>query len=104
MSTDELMLATGQDSRTLQHMLRELDRWKLLSNDTEIGVTSTVIRIRHNGWMNWLCWRTPFVAKPASSGARRCRRRLAAAEHYATCATPETTPTSTSTRNGSRVC
>jgi ATP-dependent DNA helicase RecQ len=38
-STDELMLATGQDSRTLQHMLRELDRWKLLSNDTEIGVT-----------------------------------------------------------------
>lgn len=38
-STDELMLATGQDSRTLQHMLRELDRWRLLSNDTEIGVT-----------------------------------------------------------------
>lgn len=38
-STDELMLATGQDSRTLQHMLRELDHWKLLSNDTEIGVT-----------------------------------------------------------------
>lgn len=38
-STDELMLATGQDSRTLQHMLRELDRWKLLSNDVEIGVT-----------------------------------------------------------------
>ncbi|MCK0510029.1 RecQ family ATP-dependent DNA helicase [Aromatoleum buckelii] len=39
LSTDELMLATGKDSRTLQHMLRELDRWKLLSNDTEIGVT-----------------------------------------------------------------
>ncbi|CAH1747693.1 ATP-dependent DNA helicase RecQ [Thauera humireducens] len=38
-STDELMLATSQDSKTLQHMLRELDRWKLLSNDTEIGVT-----------------------------------------------------------------
>lgn len=38
-STDDLMLATGQDSRTLQHMLRELDRWKLLSNDTEIGIT-----------------------------------------------------------------
>lgn len=39
LSTDELLLATGKDSRTLQHMLRELDRWKLLSNDTEIGVT-----------------------------------------------------------------
>lgn len=39
LSTDELILATGKDSRTLQHMLRELDRWKLLSNDTEIGVT-----------------------------------------------------------------
>ena len=38
-STDDLMLATGQQSRTLQNMLRELDRWKLLSNDTEIGVT-----------------------------------------------------------------
>ncbi len=38
-STDELMLATGLDSRNLQHMLRELDRWKLLSNDAEIGVT-----------------------------------------------------------------
>jgi ATP-dependent DNA helicase RecQ len=38
-STDELMLATGKDSRTVQDMLRELDRWKLLSNDTEIGVT-----------------------------------------------------------------
>lgn len=38
-STDELMLATGRDSRAVQNMLRELDRWKLLSNDTEIGVT-----------------------------------------------------------------
>lgn len=38
-STDELMLATGQDSHRLRAMLRELDRWKLLSNDTEIGVT-----------------------------------------------------------------
>lgn len=39
LSTDELMLATGQDSRTVQAMLRELNQWKLLSNDTEIGVT-----------------------------------------------------------------
>ncbi|HRP96570.1 MAG TPA: RecQ family ATP-dependent DNA helicase [Rhodocyclaceae bacterium] len=39
LSTDELMLATGQDSRTLRAMLRELDQWRLLSNDTEIGVT-----------------------------------------------------------------
>lgn len=39
LSTDELMIATGKDSRTLQAMLRELDSWKLLSNDTEIGVT-----------------------------------------------------------------
>ena len=39
LSTDELMLATGKDSRTLQNMLRELDRWRLLSNDIEIGVT-----------------------------------------------------------------
>lgn len=39
LSTDELMLATGTDSRSLQAMLRELDEWGLLSNDTEIGVT-----------------------------------------------------------------
>lgn len=39
LSTDELMLATGHDSRTLQAMLRELDHWGLLANDTEIGVT-----------------------------------------------------------------
>ncbi|MBR0567279.1 RecQ family ATP-dependent DNA helicase [Azoarcus sp. L1K30] len=39
LSTDELMLATGQHSRIVQQMLRELDHWKLLSNDTEIGVT-----------------------------------------------------------------
>ena len=38
-STDELMLATGQDSRIVQAMLRDLDRLKLLSNDMEIGVT-----------------------------------------------------------------
>lgn len=38
-STDELMLATGQDSKVLQAYLRDLDRLKLLSNDTEIGVT-----------------------------------------------------------------
>lgn len=38
-STDELMLATGQDSRVVQAMLRDLDRLKLLSNDLEIGVT-----------------------------------------------------------------
>lgn len=38
-STDELMLATGQDSRVVQAMLRDLDRFKLLSNDMEIGVT-----------------------------------------------------------------
>ncbi|MEJ2693869.1 MAG: RecQ family ATP-dependent DNA helicase, partial [Candidatus Thiodiazotropha sp.] len=39
LSTDDLMLATGRDSRTLQSMLRDLDRMRLLSNDTEIGVT-----------------------------------------------------------------
>ena len=39
LSTDELMIATGLESRTLQAMLRDLDRLKLLSNDTEIGVT-----------------------------------------------------------------
>lgn len=39
LSTDDLILATGQDSRTLQSMLRDLDRMRLLSNDTEIGVT-----------------------------------------------------------------
>ncbi len=38
-STDELMLASGQNSRAVQSMLRELDQWKLLSNDIEIGVT-----------------------------------------------------------------
>lgn len=49
-STDELMLATGQESRVVQAMLRDLDRLKLLSNDTEIGVTlyrepDTAVRI-----------------------------------------------------------
>ncbi|MBM3351308.1 MAG: RecQ family ATP-dependent DNA helicase [Betaproteobacteria bacterium] len=39
MSTDDLMLATGMDSYKLQALLRDLDRLKLLSNDTEIGVT-----------------------------------------------------------------
>jgi ATP-dependent DNA helicase RecQ len=39
LSTDELILATGRDSRTVQSMLRDLDRFHLLSNDTEIGVT-----------------------------------------------------------------
>ncbi len=39
LSTDELLMATGVDSPRLQQMLRELDHWKLLSNDTEIGVT-----------------------------------------------------------------
>lgn len=39
LSTDELMLATGRESRIVQSMLRDLDRFKLLSNDTEIGVT-----------------------------------------------------------------
>ncbi len=37
-STDELMLATGQDSRQVMKMLRELDSFKLLSNDNEIGI------------------------------------------------------------------
>jgi len=38
-STDELVLATGTDTRQVQKMLRDLDRLKLLSNDMEIGVT-----------------------------------------------------------------
>ena len=49
-NTDELMLATGLESRAVQAMLRDLDRLKLLSNDTEIGVTlyqkpDTAVRI-----------------------------------------------------------
>ncbi|HQQ68999.1 MAG TPA: RecQ family ATP-dependent DNA helicase [Alicycliphilus sp.] len=39
LSTDELMVATGKDARTVGAMLRELDKWQLLSNDTEIGVS-----------------------------------------------------------------
>ncbi|MFA5985122.1 MAG: RecQ family ATP-dependent DNA helicase [Methylococcaceae bacterium] len=38
-STDELMLATGRSSFEVQRMLRELDSLKLVSNDTEIGIT-----------------------------------------------------------------
>jgi ATP-dependent DNA helicase RecQ len=38
-STDELMLSTGRSSHQVQQMLRDLDRFKLVSNDTEIGVT-----------------------------------------------------------------
>jgi ATP-dependent DNA helicase RecQ len=37
-STDELMIATGLEAKTLQAYLRDLDRMRLLSNDTEIGV------------------------------------------------------------------
>ncbi|MBC7860163.1 MAG: RecQ family ATP-dependent DNA helicase [Burkholderiaceae bacterium] len=37
-STDELMIATGQGAKALQACLRDLDRMRLLSNDTEIGV------------------------------------------------------------------
>ena len=39
LSTDELMVATGKDARTVGAMLRELDKWGLLSNDLEIGVS-----------------------------------------------------------------
>jgi ATP-dependent DNA helicase RecQ len=38
-STDDLMLATGRNSHEVQSMLRDLDHFKLVSNDTEIGVT-----------------------------------------------------------------
>mgnify|MGYP001240518187 CR=1 FL=1 len=38
LSTDELMGITGRDARSITAMLRELDRWRLLSNDTELGV------------------------------------------------------------------
>ncbi len=38
LSTDALMGITGLDSRAIGAMLRELDRWRLLSNDTELGV------------------------------------------------------------------
>lgn len=38
LSTDELMGITGLDARTVGAMLRELDRWKLLSNDAQLGV------------------------------------------------------------------
>ncbi|MBV2234422.1 MAG: RecQ family ATP-dependent DNA helicase [Sterolibacterium sp.] len=38
-STDELITATGVETHRLQAMLRDLDRLKLLANDTEIGVT-----------------------------------------------------------------
>ncbi|ANE55016.1 RecQ family ATP-dependent DNA helicase [Methylomonas sp. DH-1] len=37
-STDDLMLATGSDSHRVMQMLRDLDRFQLLSNDTEIGI------------------------------------------------------------------
>lgn len=38
-STDDLMTASGRDSQQVIKMLKELDRFKLLSDDTEIGVT-----------------------------------------------------------------
>ncbi|MGY6277434.1 RecQ family ATP-dependent DNA helicase [Methylomonas sp. MgM2] len=37
-STDDLMLATGCDSHRVMQLLRDLDRFQLLSNDSEIGV------------------------------------------------------------------
>ncbi len=39
LSTDDLLLATGANPHQLQSILHDLDRLKLLSNDTEIGVT-----------------------------------------------------------------
>ena len=38
-STDDLMLATGRPAHEVQKLLRDLDRFKLVTNDTEIGVT-----------------------------------------------------------------
>ncbi|MCA0239502.1 MAG: RecQ family ATP-dependent DNA helicase [Proteobacteria bacterium] len=38
LSTDDLMGITGQDARSVAAMLRELDRWRLLSNDSELAV------------------------------------------------------------------
>jgi ATP-dependent DNA helicase RecQ len=38
-STDDLIIATGRDARSVLNMLRELDRWQVLSNDSEVGVT-----------------------------------------------------------------
>jgi len=38
-STDDLILATGQPAQVVQNLLRDLDRFKLVSNDTEIGVS-----------------------------------------------------------------
>lgn len=37
-STDDLMVATGQNSQQVMQLLRDLDRLQLLSNDTEIGI------------------------------------------------------------------
>lgn len=38
-TTDELMLASGADSVRVRKMLHDLDRWQILDNDIEIGVT-----------------------------------------------------------------
>lgn len=38
-STDDLVVATGNNTQHVIKMLKELDRFKLLSDDTEIGVT-----------------------------------------------------------------
>lgn len=38
-STDDLVVATGKDTQHVIKMLKELDQFKLLSDDTEIGVT-----------------------------------------------------------------
>ncbi|WP_083385899.1 RecQ family ATP-dependent DNA helicase [Methylomonas sp. LWB] len=38
-STDDLILATGQPAQVVQNLLRDLDRFKLVSNDAEIGVS-----------------------------------------------------------------
>ncbi len=38
-STDDLMLATGRPAHEVQNLLRDLDRFNLVSNDSEIGVT-----------------------------------------------------------------
>ena len=66
LSTDELMLATGSDSRTLQNMLRELDRWRLLSNDIEIGVTLIASPTPRSASSSWRASRTR--CSPACAG------------------------------------
>jgi ATP-dependent DNA helicase RecQ len=88
LSTDDLMLATGSDSRRVQAMLRELDKWQVLSNDTEIGRDLVPGPGQHPAHRRTRAHRGRAAGAPAGAGARCCEMKAGRSSTCAACATP----------------